>query len=128
MESKMKKLIVTMALGLAVAAAAPAGAHDSPAKHGGIVKSAGDLSFELVNKDGKTTIYVDDHGKAVPMGGASGTLTVLKGGNKTEVPLSGGADNTLVAAGDVKLDSGSKAVAFITFPDKAQMSVRFSVK
>jgi len=128
----MKKLIAMMALGLtvglAVGVSAPAGAHDSPAQHGGIVKTAGDISFELVNKDGKTTIYVADHGKAVPMAGASGTLTVLKGGNKTELPLSAGAGNTLVAAGDVKLDSGAKAVAFITFPDKAQMSVRFSVK
>lgn len=124
----MKKLFAMTTLGLAMAVTAPVTAHDNPAKRGGIVKSAGDRSFELVNKDGKTTIYVDDHGKEVLMVGASGTLTVLKGTDKSEIALASGGGNRLVATSDLKLESGAKVVAFITFPDKAQMSVRFSVK
>lgn len=127
----MKKLFASVAASAALAAALVSGhaaAHDSPAKHGGIVKSAGDLSFELVNKDGKTTIYVDDHGKDVPMAGGSGTLTVLKGTEKTELPLEPGGGNTLVVKGDAKLGAGAKAVANIVFPDKTSMGVRFSIK
>jgi hypothetical protein len=127
MEIAMKKLFTLMAFAAAIASS-PAIAHDSPAKHGGIVKSAGDISFELVNKDGKTTIYVDDHGKDVPMVGGSGTLTVLKGTEKFELPLESGGGNMLVVKGDAKLAPGAKAVANIVFPDKSSMGVRFSIK
>lgn len=123
----MNKLFASVAFAAALAAS-QAAAHDSPARHGGIVKSAGDLSFELVNKDGKTTIYVDDHGKDVPMAGGSGTLTVLKGTAKSELPLEPGGGNTLVVKGDAKLGPGAKAVANIVFPDKSTMGVRFSIK
>lgn len=123
----MKKLFALAAFAVALASG-QAVAHESPAKHGGVVKSAGDMSFELVNKDGKTTIYVNDHGKDVPMAGGSGTLTVLKGTEKTELPLESGGGNTLVVKGDAKLAKGAKAVANIVFPDKSAMGVRFSIK
>jgi hypothetical protein len=123
----MKQLIACLAL-IGTLASSAVLAHESPAKHGGIVKSAGDMSFELVNKDGKTTLYVDDHGKEVAMAGGSGTLTVLKGTAKTEVPLTSGGANTLVAKDGIKLEPGNKVVASITFPDKSAMSVRFSIK
>jgi hypothetical protein len=127
MELAMKKLFTLMAFAVTMAGG-HAIAHESPARHGGIVKSAGDISFELVNKDGKTTIYVADHGKDVPMAGGSGTLTVLKGAEKTELPLESGGGNTLVVKGDAKLGPGAKAVANIVFPDKSTMGVRFSIK
>lgn len=124
----MKKIMSALAVALAIAGANAAQAHESEAKHGGIVKTAGDLSFELVNKDGKTTIYVDDHGKDMPMAGGGGTLTVLKGKEKTVVPLTPGGANTLVAKDGVKLEAGNKVVAAIVFPDKATSSVRFPIK
>lgn len=124
----MKKLIALAAVATTLALSGNALAHGSKAKHGGIVQTAGDLSFELVSKDGKTTIYVDDHGKDLPMAGASGTLTVLKGTQKTAVPLEAAGGNMLVAKGDTVLAKGSKAVAAITFADKNAVSVRFSVK
>lgn len=103
-------------------------AHESHAKHGGIVKSAGDLSFELVNKAGKTTIYIDDQGKELAMADGSGTLTILKGSEKSEVPLTPGANNTLVAKDGITLAAGNKVVAAIVFPDKTTTSVRFAIK
>jgi ribosomal protein S11 len=128
LEYVMKKLLAAAFLGLAMGASLSAHAHETPARHGGIVKSAGERSFELVNKDGNTTIYVYDHGKEVPMAGASGTLTVLKGAAKTEYPLAAGVGNAVEATGQVRLERGNKAVAAIIFPDKGRVSVRFAVK
>jgi hypothetical protein len=124
----MKKIMTVLAVALAIAGSNAVQAHESEAKHGGIVKTAGDLSFELVNKEGKTTIYVDDHGKDLPMAGGSGTLTVLKGTEKTVFPLTAGGANSLVAKDGVKLEVGNKVVAAIVFPDKATSNVRFSIK
>ncbi|MEN3278431.1 MAG: hypothetical protein V7631_4221 [Massilia sp.] len=123
----MKKLFAVAALAASVVPTGNVHAHGAKPKHGGIVQTAGDLSFELVSKDGATTIYVDDHGKDLPTAGASGTLTVLKGTEKTALPLAAGGNNTLVARG-ATLAAGSKAVAAVTFADKKAVSVRFSVK
>ena len=124
----MKKILSALAVALALGASHAALAHESPARHGGIVKSAGDVSFELVNKDGKTTIYVDDHGKDLPTAGGSGTLTVLKGKEKTELALAPGGANTLVAKDGLKLEAGNKVVAAIVLADKRTANVRFSIK
>ena len=124
----MKKIFAIAALAAGVILSGQALAHGAKPKHGGIVQSAGDLAFELVAKDGGATIYVDDHGKELPTAGATGTLTVLKGAQKTELPLEAGGGNTLVVKGDAKLEKGNKAVAAVTFADKKTVSVRFSVK
>ena len=123
----MKKLFaVAVAAGMILSGQALA--HGAKPKHGGIVQSAGDLAFELVAKDGGATIYIDDHGKDKPSAGATGTLTVLNGAQKTALPLEAGAGNTLVVKGDPKLAADSKAIAAITFANKNTVSVRFSVK
>ncbi|NNG22524.1 hypothetical protein [Telluria aromaticivorans] len=124
----MKKIFVAAALAASIVFSSNVLAHGAKPKHGGIVQSAGDLAFELVTKDGGTTIYVDDHGKDLSTAGATGTLTVLKGAKKTELPLEAGGNNTLVVKGGAKLAPGSKAVAAITFADKKAVSVRFSIK
>lgn len=124
----MKKFFAVAALAASVALSGNVLAHGAKPKHGGVVQSAGDLAFELVSKDGGATIYVDDHGKDLPTAGATGTLTVLKGTEKTELPLEAGANNTLVVKGNANLAAGSKAVAAITFADKKSVSVRFSIK
>ena len=124
----MKKLFAMAALALGVALAGNALAHGAKPKHGGIVQTAGDLAFELVSKDDGATIYVIDHGKDLPTAGASGTLTVLKGKEKTELPLVAGEGNTLVVKGGAKLAPGSKAVAAINFANKKSVSVRFAIK
>jgi hypothetical protein len=127
LEKTMKKLASVITAALSLAFAANATAHGSKATHGGIVQAAGDLSFELVSKDGSAIIYIDDHGKARPTASAGGTLTVLKGTAKAVLALTPGPDNTLVAAG-ANLAPGAKAVAAVTFANKAPVSVRFSVK
>lgn len=124
----MKKMFAVAALAASLALSGNVSAHGAKAKHGGVVQSAGDLAFELVAKDSGPTIYVDDHGKELPTIGATGTLTVLKGTEKTVLPLASGGGNTLVVKGGGKIAPGSKAVAAVTFADKKTVSVRFAVK
>lgn len=124
----MKKIFAVAALAAGVILSGQAFAHGAKPKHGGIVQTAGDLSFELVARDGGATIYVDDHGKDKATLGATGILTVLKGTQKTELPLVSGGNNTLVVKGKAGLEKGSKAVAAVNFADKKTVSVRFSVK
>jgi hypothetical protein len=128
MEKAMKQLLAYVALAVAVAASGNVMAHGEKPKHGGIVQTANDLSFEMVNKENATVIYVDDHGDKVPTEGATGKLTVLSGKERSELPLEPAGDNTLAAKGDAKLVKGSKAIASITFADKTTVNVRFSVK
>lgn len=124
----MKKWLALVAMAVTVAVSGNALAHGDKPKHGGIVQSASDLGFELVNKDGKATLYVEDHGKPVSTAGAAGKLTVLNGAEKTEVVLEPAGENTLVTKGEAKLVKGTKAIAAVTFADKKTVNVRFSVK
>ena len=122
----MKKLIALTAIAAGMAISSPALAHGAKPQHGGVVHSAGDLSFELVGKDGKAVIYVDDHGAKLPTTGATGTLTVLSGGKKSEALLEASGTNTLTSKTTVKLARGAKAVASISLPGKEAISIRFS--
>ncbi|HCY63671.1 MAG TPA: hypothetical protein DHV59_12760 [Oxalobacteraceae bacterium] len=124
----MKKWLALVAMAVTVAVAGNALAHGAKSKHGGIVQSASDLGFELVNKDGKATLYVEDHGKPVSTAGATGKLTVLNGAEKTEVALEPAGENTLVTKDEAKLVKGTKAIAAVTLADKKTVNVRFSVK
>lgn len=128
MEKAMKKLMALVAMAVTVTVSGNVLAHGAKPKHGGIVQTASDLSFELVNKDGKATIYVEDHGKPLATTGASGKLTVLSGAQKSEIPLESAGENTLVTKGEAKLTKGTKAIAAVTFADKKTVNVRFSVK
>lgn len=113
---------------LAVAASGNVLAHGEKPKHGGVVQSANDQSYELVYKDHKATIYVEDHGKPVSTAGATGKLTVLNGAEKSEVLLAPTGDNVFVTKDEAKLEKGTKAIAALTFADKTAVNVRFSVK
>lgn len=124
----MKKWLALVAMAVTVAVSGNALAHGAKPKHGGIVQSASDLGFELVNKDGMATLYVEDHGKPVSTVGATGKLTVLNGAEKTEVALEPAGENTLVTKGEAKLVKGTKAIAAVTLADKKMVNVRFSVK
>ncbi|SOZ38775.1 hypothetical protein [Cupriavidus neocaledonicus] len=128
----MKKQISAMVLAGSLALGGLCGqamAHGArPAQYGGIVQTASDLQFELVNRDGAVTIYVDDHDKKLPVAGASGKLTVLTGTRKTETALNPGADNALVAADKLQLQAGSKLVATIRFADGKTVTARFVAK
>ncbi|HAT9478913.1 TPA: hypothetical protein JBD06_06835 [Legionella pneumophila subsp. pneumophila] len=124
----MKKSLMCLTVVASVVTSSNILAHGDKPKHGGIVQASSDLSFEMVNKDHATIIYVEDHGKKLPTTGATGKLTILNGMQKSELPLEPAGENTLAAKGDTKLDKGAKAIASITFADKKTVNVRFSVK
>ncbi|OWW21829.1 hypothetical protein [Noviherbaspirillum denitrificans] len=125
----MKKVFVLAALAVTVFASSSVFAHGEKAKHGGIVQeSSNGVSLELVAKEGRATIYVEDHGKPVATSGAIGKLTVLNGTDKSEVPLEPAGENTLISKGDAKLASGAKVIAAITLADKKTANVRFAIK
>ena len=127
MTSTFSRLLATLLLSAATLGAATASAHGTaPARHGGIVQSASDLSFELVATPDGAALYVDDHDKAYDAKKLSGKLTVLQGSNKSEVALTPGDGNKLEAKG-VKLGKGAKAVAVVTDGSKTT-TVRFTLK
>lgn len=124
----MKKLIALTAIAVGMTVSGLALAHGAKPKHGGVVHSSNDLTFELVAKSGKAVIYVDDHGTSLPTAGATGSITVLSGGKKSEALLEPTGMNTLTSKTELKLARGSKAVASITLAGKEAVSVRFSQK
>lgn len=122
----MKKRILAALLAVAVTGLAQA--HGAKPKHGGTVQTVNDIAYELVAKDGKAVIYIDDHGKEVATQGATGKLTILTGTQKAEFELQPSGTNTLSSAGEVKLEPKSKAVASITLAGKEPVNVRFAKK
>lgn len=124
----MKKLFALTALTVGLALSGQALAHGAKAKHGGVVQSAGDLSFELVNKDGKAVIYVEDHGADLSTKGATGKLTVLTGAKKSQAVLVPTGTNSLSSSTALMLGAKAKAVASISLPGKEPISVRFATK
>ena len=123
----MKKILIAAALTLmAVGFNAQAHGNDK-AQHGGVVRAAGDMSFELVAQGDGALLFVGDHGSPLDASQFTGKLTVLNGAEKSEVELKPAGGNKL-AAGPVKLGKGAKAVATITLPSSKTLTVRFSMK
>jgi hypothetical protein len=124
----MQKLLKAVLIAVAALLVTPAFAHgDAKPKQGGVVASAGDLSFELVAAGDGAILYVEDHGKPLTTTGMSGKLTVLNGTDKAEGDLKPAGDNKLSVSG-VKLRSGAKAVATLITAGKKSLTVRFTVK
>jgi len=104
-------------------------AHGVPqAQHGGVVQVASDLGFELVGRDNKTLIFVDDHGKPANVNQMqmTGHLTVLQGAKRTRAELVPTGINILQA--DMQLISGARVVATINRPNQTTITVRFVAK
>jgi hypothetical protein len=121
------KMLTATVLGLAALGFNAALAHGSAApKHGGVVATASDLSFELVGTADGAVLYVEDHGKPMVPAGMSGKLTVINGDEKWESPLTV-AGNKLEAK-NVKIAKGAKAVAALTTAQNKAITVRFTVK
>ena len=106
-------------------AAAAGGKHDLTPRHGGMVVEAGHLDVELVAKAAQIKVYLRDHDKPVKLDGASGKLTLLDGGGKTEVPLQAAGDALEATA---TLKAGAKAVVLIMLPGKAPFTARFTLR
>jgi hypothetical protein len=123
----MKKILTIAVLGLSVLGFNAALAHGGGTpKHGGVVQTASDLSFELVSLPDGAAIYVEDHGKPMAPTGLKGKLTVLSGDQKSEAELSVAGDK--LEAKGIKLTPGAKVVAALVTPSAKVITVRFTVK
>lgn len=123
----MKKLLTAVVLGLSALSFNVALAHGgAKAKHGGVVATASDFSFELTAEGGNAVIYVEDHGQPMAPTGLKGKLTVLNGAEKSEADLVVAGDK--LEARGVKLASGAKVVAALVTPAAKAITVRFTVK
>ena len=73
-------LVAAVVMSTSALAATQAFAHGAAKpKHGGVVQSASDLSFELVPTGDGATIYVIDHDDEFDTAGTRGKLTALNG-------------------------------------------------
>jgi hypothetical protein len=124
----MKKNVLTLVvLGLSALSFNAAFAHGGgAAKHGGVVATASDLSFELVGSADGAFIYVEDHGRPMVPTDLRGKLTVLNGSEKSEADLVVAGDR--LEAKGVKLAKGAKVVAALVTPAAKAITVRFTVK
>ncbi|MEO7853604.1 MAG: hypothetical protein ABIR94_15320 [Rubrivivax sp.] len=123
----MKRLLTAAVLGLAAFGFNAAIAHGGGApKHGGVVQTANDLSFELVGTAEGAVIYVEDHGRPIAPTGMKGKLTVLNGAEKSEAELIAAGDR--LEAKGVKLGPGAKVVAALVTPSAKAITVRFTVR
>lgn len=124
----MKISIVAAVLVAGLAVSGGASAHGALPKHNGVLSTANEIDFELVERGGTPVIYVEDHGSKVPTAGATGKLTLLNGAQKSEVALQPAGDNILQATGKATLSAGTKVIASIVFSDKKAVNVRFAMK
>lgn len=123
----MKNLLTMIALGLCALSFSPAQDHGGgAAKHGGVVATASDLSFELVGSPDGALIYIEDHGKPMAPAGLKGKLTVLNGAEKSEADLVAAGDK--LEAKGIKLAKGAKVVAALVTPAAKAITVRFTVR
>lgn len=125
MSSKTRRALLIVALALLPAGAGLAHTGVKP-KHGGIVREANHLAYELVAAAEGVTIYVYDHDRPLATKGMSGRLVVLHGTAKSEAELKPAGDNRLVAPG-VKLGKGAKAVATLKGADNKVATLRFAL-
>jgi len=124
---KSRIALLLAAVMLAASAAAYADGDHKP-KYGGVVTVVRDVQYELVAKSDSVALFIEDNGRKVDTKGASGNLTLLTGGDKTEVPLVPIGENGLGAKGAYKVPAGTKAVAIIALAGKPAISARFELK
>jgi hypothetical protein len=136
----LKPALAAMALAVAPAIAADdhkghdhdekkgaAHAHDSQARHGGVVSVVKDVNYELVATPDGLALYVSDHGKPVDLKGASARVTLLNAADKAEATLAPAGDR-LEAKGSFKVAPGTKAVAQVTLPGQSPAVAKFTLR
>ncbi len=121
----LARAVITGALAVTATVALAHG--EAKPRHGGIVRTAHDLDFELVSRAGGVVLHIIDHGRPLPTEGMQGTITILTGATKAEARLRPGEAGTLVADG-LTLPAGATVVAAFTDAGGRARTVRFALK
>lgn len=128
MQTKLSKVLAAALIAASALCAGTVMAHGPLApRHGGVVQSASDLSFEMVATADGAALYVVDHDNDYDAAKLSGKLTVLNGADRSEADLKPAGGNKLEARG-VKLAKGAKVVAVLNTSNKKLITVRFTVR
>lgn len=96
--------------------------------HGGVVAEIGHTEYELVAKPDVLTIYIYDDEKPVSTKGATATLSLTSGNEKSSVKLEPAGDNKLDAKGGFKVAPGTRVLATVALEGKKPQQVRFTLK
>ncbi|MFO1264791.1 MAG: hypothetical protein U1E84_15875 [Rhodoferax sp.] len=137
---KPHKTLITVAALAGLLATGGAYAHTDEyldtqtAPHGGQLRMAGALHFELViSKDNPqpqnnpVVVYVTDHaGTKTSTAGAKGTVTILAGKAKTTITLTPDGENALKGSGSYAAVPDLKAVVSVTLAGHNTEQARFT--
>ncbi len=124
----MKKILFALLVSLAAPLALAGAGHDHGPKYGGVVREAGNLSYELVAKADALTLYVADHGKPMSTQGATAEATLYAGNDKQTVALVPAGENKLSAQGSFKTGVGVRAAVTVTLTGKPAQKLTFKLK
>ncbi|MDH5538989.1 MAG: hypothetical protein OEY03_06250 [Rhizobacter sp.] len=133
-------LIRSVCIATALALAPLAWAHDDAtldtfkSPNGGQLRAAGEFHFELVvapasaeARPAPVVLYVTDHaGGKVATAGASGTVTLLSGAQKTSIALQPDGENRLKGSGTYRSAADLKAIVAVTVAGKTTEQARFT--
>ena len=97
-------------------------------RHGGVTTMLKNRDFELVAKPTSLTVYVYQDEKPALTKGASATITVMRGEDKTTATMEPTGANALEAKGAFKLGPGTRAQASITLSGRKPQDVNWVLK
>lgn len=120
------RTLISAVLVCAATLPAFAGKDDHKPVHGGVVAPGRGMDLELVAKTESIRLYLQDHGKPLPVGKATAKVTLLNGSEKQDIELKPEGDR-LEAKGSFNVKAGTKAVATVTREGK-QSTGRFVLK
>lgn len=120
-------LLAAALLATALPGAAGPG-HDLKPRHGGVMQYVAGIDMELVAREGRLALHLEDHGKPVATGGGSGKATLLLGSDRSEVALVPAGDGLMQSRDPVKAAPGTKVLATLELPGRKPVAARFVVK
>jgi hypothetical protein len=92
--------------------------------HGGVVKEAHDMVFELVREEKSVSLYVRDHGEAYPSTELVANVVVLANKEKSEASFTPSGGNKMVA--DITINDGAKVLIRVSEEDHHPVTIRYS--
>ncbi|MFT7258908.1 MAG: hypothetical protein ACI9MS_000760 [Glaciecola sp.] len=123
----MKTIVTLVSIALITSAVfvSNAWAHGSlEPKHGGVVKEAHDMVFELVREEKLVSLYVRDHGEAYPTTKLAADVVVLASKEKSEASFIPTGGNRMVA--DITINDGAKVLIRVSEGNHHPITIRYS--
>jgi hypothetical protein len=125
-----KRAVVGVAMSLMLAGSALAAEEQAQAevRHGGVTTMLKNRDYELVAKPGILTVYVYQDEKPASTKGATGSIILSRGEDKTTTTLEPTGTNALEAKGSFKIGAGTHALGTITLAGRKPQEVTWTLK